>query len=171
MNSRGAGLTPVQPAAAAAAAARAAAEAEAPLCSPSSDGTLHTHHRRRRSLLAAGSLLAASSAAGLLLGSAAAQAAAAGSAESSASAGMSRPLRELVAAAKPAWPAAGPGVAFPNYARPGPFSPARLPPLEHTCASCFPLCADNRCLVKLQIVYPRGGSTVGLKVGGRTGGW
>lgn len=75
---------------------------------------------------------------------------------------MNKQLRELVAAAKPAWPAAT-GVDPPNYARPGPFSPVRLPPLEHTCASCFPLCADNRCLVRLQVVYPRGGTAVGLK--------
>lgn len=76
---------------------------------------------------------------------------------------MNKQLRELVAAAKPAWPAAT-DVDLPNYARPGPFSPVRLPPLEHTCASCFPLCSDNRCQVKLQVVYPRGGTTVGLKV-------
>ncbi|PSC68105.1 alpha beta-hydrolase [Micractinium conductrix] len=73
-----------------------------------------------------------------------------------------RQLMELVAAAKPAWPAASP-VDFPNYALPGPYTPALLPPLEHTCASCFPLCSDNRCLVKLRVVYPRGGTAVGLK--------
>ncbi|EFN58050.1 hypothetical protein CHLNCDRAFT_50739 [Chlorella variabilis] len=30
-------------------------------------------------------------------------------------------------------------------------------------ASCFPLCADNRCLLRLHVVYPRGGTSVGLK--------
>ena len=31
-------------------------------------------------------------------------------------------------------------------------------------ASCFPLCEGNRCLVRVQVVYPRGGTTVGMKV-------
>lgn len=117
----------------------------------------------RRQLLAAGGLLAASQLLGGSTGAAAAAAPPVPIADLG-SGGMSKPLRELVAAAKPAWPAAT-GVDLPNYARPGPFSPVRLPPLEHTCASCFPMCADNRCLVRLQVVYPRGGTTVGLKVG------
>lgn len=121
---------------------------------------------RRRQLLAAGGLLAASQLLGGCTGGAEAAAAPPQPVADLSSSGMNKQLRELVAAAKPAWPAAT-GVDPPNYARPGPFSPVRLPPLEHTCASCFPLCADNRCLVRLQVVYPRGGTAVGLKVGGR----
>lgn len=34
--------------------------------------------------------------------------------------------------------AAAPVVDIPNYAGPGPFLPARLPPLEHICHKCFP---------------------------------
>lgn len=80
----------------------------------------------RRSLL-----LASAAAAGLLGGGQ--QAANAAPAAAAATSGSSNPgLMDLVAAAKPAWPAST-QVAFPNYAKPGPFSPAFLPPLEHIC--------------------------------------
>lgn len=105
---------------------------------------------RRQLLLGSSSLLVAGGAAGL------AHAAPSGSASN---------LADLVAAARPLWPVATP-VQFPNYALPGPFTPATLPPLEHTCTACFPLCQENRCVERLQVVYPRGGSTVGLKVRG-----
>ena len=116
---------------------------------------------RRELLLAGGGLLAA---APLLLGQQA-TAAAAGASAGSGSSSSNKQLMDLVAAAKPAWPAASP-VDFPSYAGPGPYQAARLPALEHTCVECFPLCADNRCLIRLRVVYPRGGTTVGLKVGG-----
>ncbi|PRW56471.1 alpha beta-hydrolase isoform A [Chlorella sorokiniana] len=109
---------------------------------------------RRQLLLAGGGLLASQ-----LLASQ--PAAAAGPAAAAADPG-NRQLADLVAAYKPVWPAATP-VSFPNYARAGPFTPALGPPLEHTCDSCFPLCEGNRCMVRVQVVYPRGGTTVGLK--------
>lgn len=84
----------------------------------------------RRQLLLAGSCLLLG--AGQAAAAAAVQAAA--SAASSPAAGSSnRGLAELVAAAKPSWPAST-AVGFPNYARAGPYQPTRLPPLEHTCA-------------------------------------
>ena len=64
------------------------------------------------------------------------------------------------------------------YRRDGPSLPRSLHPfVRRRCtasapagASCFPLCADNRCLLRLHVVYPRGGTSVGLKVGGLGGG-
>ena len=60
----------------------------------------------------------------LSAGPAAAAAAAAAAADSN-----GQPESVAVAAAKPAWPT----VDLPNYAGPGPFTPIRLPVLEHTC--------------------------------------
>lgn len=80
---------------------------------------------RRHLLLASGGLLASQ------LLAAGQPAAAAGPAAAAATPG-NRQLADLVAAHKPVWPAATP-VNFPNYARPGPFTAAFGPPLEHTC--------------------------------------
>lgn len=175
-----------------------------------------THRNSRRQMLLASAALLGNAA---LLGAPAVPAAAAAAGGPDAASSGKRDLMDLVAAAKPHWPVATP-VQFPNYARPGPFTPAPLPPLEHTCerrggqpgeragaasdlglalaalpapaslsalshwmpapcpaagASCFPLCEGNRCVVKLQVFYPKGGSTVGLKVGrhkaGGCSGW
>lgn len=84
----------------------------------------------RRQLLLTGSGWLATLAASLT-GQAAAHAAPANSVASISS--SNRSLADLVLAAKPAWPVAG-SVEFPNYARPGPYMPAKLPTLEHTCA-------------------------------------
>ena len=118
---------------------------------------------RRRQLLAGGLLGGAGSLLGLQQGSPAAAAVPGGA--GALPAALNQELADLIAGHPPAWPATS-AVDFPNYARPGPFAPARLPLLEHTCVSLFPLCSDNRCVVRLQVLYPRGGSTVGLKVRG-----
>lgn len=79
--------------------------------------------------MAGGALLLAGGAGGppAATAAAAAQAAVQGGAAS-----QNKVLADLIAAAKPSWPAAT-SVAFPDYSQPGPFIPARLPPLEHTC--------------------------------------
>ena len=32
----------------------------------------------------------------------------------------------------------------------------RLPRLEHTCSSLFPRCIGNQCLLRIDVVYPKG---------------
>ena len=32
----------------------------------------------------------------------------------------------------------------------------RLPRLEHTCTKLFPSCIGNQCLLRIDVVYPRG---------------
>lgn len=51
---------------------------------------------------------------------------------------------------------------LPDYSRPGPLQPARLPRLEHTCARCFPACTTNKCLLRLDVWYPKNGASQGL---------
>lgn len=43
----------------------------------------------------------------------------------------------------------------------GPLQPVRLPRLEHVCSRCFPDCVGAACLLRLDIFYPRGGSSIG----------
>lgn len=43
----------------------------------------------------------------------------------------------------------------PDYSLPGPFTPAALPRLEHTCSTCFPACTGTSCLVKVDVLYPK----------------
>ncbi|GFR52301.1 hypothetical protein Agub_g14838, partial [Astrephomene gubernaculifera] len=50
----------------------------------------------------------------------------------------------------------------PDYAGPGPLRVARLPRREHTCARCFPACVNGACRLRVDVVYPRGGSELGL---------
>ena len=61
------------------------------------------------------------------------------------------------AAAAPA-----PPIAIPDYTRPGPLQPTRLPRLEHCCAKCFPACQINGCLLRVDVWYPKGGAAFGL---------
>ena len=44
---------------------------------------------------------------------------------------------------------------MPDYTSAGPFTPASLPRLEHTCSSCFPQCAGDRCLLRIDVTYPK----------------
>lgn len=71
-------------------------------------------------------------------------------------------LAEIIERSPPAWPAASSSVDLPNYSKSGPYQAARLPVLEHTCASCFPDCNGDKCIVRLMVSYPKGYSTVGL---------
>eukprot|EP01025_Chloroclados_australasicus_P044781 TRINITY_DN4879_c0_g2_i1.p1 TRINITY_DN4879_c0_g2~~TRINITY_DN4879_c0_g2_i1.p1 ORF type:complete len:415 (-),score=41.51 TRINITY_DN4879_c0_g2_i1:105-1274(-) len=41
-----------------------------------------------------------------------------------------------------------------NYDEAGPYTPARLPLLEHICANCFPDCNGNQCLLRIEVYYP-----------------
>lgn len=91
----------------------------------------------------------------------AAAAAAASSAPQPAASIAAASAASSAAAAAAGTAPAQPAVSFPNYAGPGPFQPARLPPLEHICARCFPQCTTDQCILKINVVYPRGGSTVG----------
>ncbi|CAD7701989.1 unnamed protein product, partial [Ostreobium quekettii] len=50
----------------------------------------------------------------------------------------------------------GAGLTQFNFSRPGPLTPVRLPKLEHTCAGCFPQCVADRCLIRLDVLYPKG---------------
>ena len=43
----------------------------------------------------------------------------------------------------------------PDYSLPGPFTPATLPRLEHTCSTCFPACTGTSCLVRVDVLYPK----------------
>lgn len=47
-----------------------------------------------------------------------------------------------------------------DYTKPGRFKPSKLPLLEHTCASCFPKCVGDECLLKVWVTYP---NTAGLE--------
>lgn len=47
------------------------------------------------------------------------------------------------------------GIRMPDYTSNGPFSPASLPRLEHTCSSCFPQCVGDQCRLKIDITYPK----------------
>lgn len=47
-----------------------------------------------------------------------------------------------------------------DYTKPGMFKASRLPLLEHTCASCFPKCVGDECLLKVLVTYP---NTTGLE--------
>ncbi|KAK9908726.1 hypothetical protein WJX75_001965 [Coccomyxa subellipsoidea] len=49
-----------------------------------------------------------------------------------------------------------------DYSLPGPLTAALLPKLEHTCTRCFPACLGNRCMLSLDVVYPKGGKTHGM---------
>lgn len=87
--------------------------------------------------------------------------AAAAAAAAAATAPPAARLLEELLAAPPAWPASS-AVAMPSYAAPGPCRPARLPRLEHTASRLYPACVDQRCLLRLQVCYPRGGRAAGL---------
>lgn len=39
----------------------------------------------------------------------------------------------------------------PDYTRAGPYTPRRLPRLEHTATSLFPRCVVNECLLRLDV--------------------
>lgn len=49
----------------------------------------------------------------------------------------------------------GGDVTMPDYTAPGPFQPARLPRLEHTCSSCFPQCVGDKCRLRIDVTYPK----------------
>ncbi|KAI8470431.1 MAG: Alpha/Beta hydrolase protein [Monoraphidium minutum] len=49
-----------------------------------------------------------------------------------------------------------------GYAGPGPLTALSLPRLEHTCTSCFPACVGDKCLVSVEVTYPKGGLALGL---------
>ncbi|GBF88765.1 hypothetical protein Rsub_01666 [Raphidocelis subcapitata] len=49
-----------------------------------------------------------------------------------------------------------------GYAGPGPLTALNLPRLEHICTTCFPACVGDRCLVSIDITYPKGGMALGL---------
>jgi len=55
----------------------------------------------------------------------------------------------------------GGGVTMPDYTGPGPFQPARLPRLEHTCSSCFPQCVGDKCRLRIDVTYPKGAISQG----------
>lgn len=55
-----------------------------------------------------------------------------------------------------------PAVDIPNYAGPGPFTPTRLPTLEHIFADCYPRCTVDQSILRVRVVYPKGGTSVGL---------
>ncbi|KAG2491734.1 hypothetical protein HYH03_009897 [Edaphochlamys debaryana] len=55
-----------------------------------------------------------------------------------------------------------PYLVAPDYSGPGPLATARLPRREHTCASCFPACVNASCTLRVEVVYPKGGSELGL---------
>ncbi|KAK9808325.1 hypothetical protein WJX73_001885 [Symbiochloris irregularis] len=42
-----------------------------------------------------------------------------------------------------------------DYTKDGPYQVHRLPRLEHTCAKCFPACTGSKCLLRLDIFYPK----------------
>ena len=67
-----------------------------------------------------------------------------------------RPMEEHSRASQ----AQSPG-AEPDYAGPGPLRVAQLPRLEHTCDVLFPACTGGRCLLRLDVFYPRGGGSAG----------
>lgn len=48
-----------------------------------------------------------------------------------------------------------------DYSEPGPLTAAMLPELEHTCTRCFPACLGNRCMLSLNVVYPKDGKAHG----------
>ncbi len=48
-----------------------------------------------------------------------------------------------------------------DYSMPGPLAAAPFPELEHTCSRCFPACLGNRCMLRLDVVYPKNGKTQG----------
>jgi hypothetical protein len=73
-------------------------------------------------------------------------------------------LEDLVVAAPPAWAAVSSVDALPDYAGPGPYQAARLPLMEHTASSVFPMCTGDRCRLRIQGFYPKGGSKVGETV-------
>lgn len=37
----------------------------------------------------------------------------------------------------------------------GPLLPLDLPKLEHTCTSCFPACVGDKCLLSIDVTYPK----------------
>ena len=50
----------------------------------------------------------------------------------------------------------------PDYTAMGPLQAQRLPKLEHTCSQCFPACQTNKCLLRTEVWYPKGGTALGL---------
>lgn len=50
----------------------------------------------------------------------------------------------------------------PDYTTMGPFQAQKLPKLEHTCSQCFPACQTNKCLLRTEVWYPKGGTALGL---------
>jgi hypothetical protein len=37
----------------------------------------------------------------------------------------------------------------------GPLLPLDLPRLEHICTSCFPACVGDKCLLSIEVTYPK----------------
>lgn len=50
---------------------------------------------------------------------------------------------------------------LPDYTAQGPLTVQRLPKLEHTCIRCFPACQINKCLLRVDVWYPKGGPAIG----------
>ncbi|GAB4816095.1 hypothetical protein N2152v2_003141 [Parachlorella kessleri] len=78
-------------------------------------------------------------------------------------AGAASATAPLAAATSSSASAAAIAVDVPDYAGPGPFMPIRLPELEHLCTSLFPQCTADQCLLRIRVMYPKGGSSVGLR--------
>jgi dienelactone hydrolase len=49
----------------------------------------------------------------------------------------------------------------PDYSAQGPLAVQKLPKLEHTCIRCFPACQINKCLLRVDVWYPKGGLAIG----------
>lgn len=57
------------------------------------------------------------------------------------------------------------GHALPDYTGDGPLAVVPFPELEHTCSRCFPACLGNRCMLRLEVVFPKNGKAHGAQPG------
>lgn len=69
-------------------------------------------------------------------------------------------LAGTAAATKQGFPASAPQLDV-NHSLPGPLTVAPFPELEHTCSRCFPACLGNRCMLRLEVIYPKDGRAHG----------
>jgi hypothetical protein len=54
-----------------------------------------------------------------------------------------------------------PLLGLPDFTVQGPLLAQKLPKLEHTCIRCFPACQINKCLLRVEVWYPKGGMAIG----------
>lgn len=59
--------------------------------------------------------------------------------------------------------------AVPDYTVDGPLAVLPFPELEHTCSRCFPACLGNRCMLRLEVVFPKNGKALGAQPGEKFG--